>query len=188
MGRAAIARLLESRGAEPYAFVLDEGGGIVRDMIPGIAGAVAVIGIAEKGYVDLELTVEGTGGHSSQPPVHTAIGVLSRAIAALEANPSPGRLAGTSAAMFDYLAPEMTFGPRLMFANFWLTRPLVTRLLLEDPKVAAALRTTTAATMISGGVKANVLPTSAHGIVNARILPGETTELGTGTGPNSHRR
>lgn len=175
-GAAAMARLLGERGAEPYAFVLDEGGAVVRDMIPGVEGPVAIVGIAEKGYVNLELTVEGPGGHSSTPPGHTNIGILAQAIHRLEENPFPARFEGVAQRMFDYLAPEMSLGPRLAFANLWLARTPVTHMLMRTPQTAAMVRTTTAVTIIEGGVKANVLPIRARAVVNHRILPGETVE------------
>ncbi len=175
-GAAAIARLLQERGAEPYALVLDEGGAVVEGIIPGVEGPVALVGIAEKGYVNVELLVEGAGGHSSTPPEQSNIGILAAAIAKLEANPFPARFAGAARSMFEWLAPEMPFTMRLPLANLWLTEPLVTRMLLASPQTAATLRTTTAVTFVEGGVKANVLPIRARAVVNHRILPGETTE------------
>lgn len=175
-GAAGIAALLQERGAEPYALVLDEGGAVVRGIIPGIEAPVALVGIAEKGYVNVELVVEGPGGHSSTPPAQTNIGILAAAIARLEADPFPARFAGASRRMFDYVAPEMPFAHRLAFANLWLTEPLVTRILLASPQTAAMVRTTTAVTMVEGGVKANVLPITARAVVNHRIVPGETRE------------
>ena len=54
-GAAAIARTLGERGVR-LAFTLDEGMGIVqRGLVPGLDGDVALVGIAEKGYVSLEL-------------------------------------------------------------------------------------------------------------------------------------
>ncbi len=175
-GAGVIADLLEGRGAEPYAFVLDEGGAITDGLIPGLEGPVAIIGIAEKGFVNLELKVEGGGGHSSTPPEHTNIGILAAAIAKLENDPFPARLDGATVSMFEVLGPEMPFLSRMVLANLWLTRPLVTRLLLSDRTSASMVRTTTAVTMIDGGVKSNVLPINAIAVVNHRILPGETRQ------------
>jgi carboxypeptidase PM20D1 len=175
-GAAAIAELLEERGAEPYALVLDEGGLLADGLIPGIAGPVALIGSAEKGFVSLELVVEGDGGHSSMPPAETNIGILSAAITRLQDNPFPARLGGATEDMFVRLAPHMSFGGRLAFANLWLLRPIVTRMLASEPTSAAMVRTTTAPTIIEGGEKDNVLPIRARAVVNHRILPGETPE------------
>lgn len=62
-------------------------------------------------------------------------------------------------------------------ANLWAFRPVVVRALLGNDRIAASLRTTTAATMVSGSPKENVLPIVARGLVNFRILPGETPEM-----------
>jgi carboxypeptidase PM20D1 len=175
-GASNIARLLAERGAEPYAFVLDEGGAIVRGMIPGIESPVAIVGVGEKGYVNLELRVDGAGGHSSAPPAQTNIGILAEAISELEEHPFPARFEGAAQGLFDHLAPEMSFGPRAVFANLWLFRPAVTWGLKRTPQTAAMVRTTTAVPIVEGGVKANVLPITARAIVNHRIIPGETRE------------
>ncbi len=175
-GARQIADLLESRGVNEYALVLDEGGAIVDGLVPGVAGHAAIIGIAEKGGVSLELVVEGDGGHSSMPPEHTNIGILSKAITRLEENQFPARVDGAAFTMFEYIGPEMSFGMKLLFANMWLFKPLVTKGLISDPQSAAMVRTTTAATIINGGVKSNVLPIEARAVVNFRIIPGETVE------------
>ena len=175
-GAASIAGLLRERGVDAYGMVVDEGGAVVRGMLPGIDGPVAMVGIAEKGYVNLELLVEGAGGHSATPPAHTNIGILAEAISELEAHPFPARFEGVARSTFDYLAPEMSFGARLVLANLWLTRTPVTHMLLRTPQTASMVRTTTAVTIIEGGVKANVLPITARAVVNHRILPGETGE------------
>jgi len=176
LGAGAIADLLAERGAEPYAFVLDEGGTIAEGLVPGVEGAVALVGIAEKGYVSLELVVEGPGGHSSMPPPETNIGILAAAITKLQAEPFPTGLDGAAREMFVSLAPHMPLSARLVMGNLWLFEPALEFALGMDPTTAAMLRTTTAPTIIDGGVKANVLPIVARGIVNHRIKPGETIE------------
>jgi carboxypeptidase PM20D1 len=82
-GAMRVAALLEERGVK-LEYVLDEGGAIVKGTVPGIEGKVAVVGIAEKGSVTVELIARAAGGHSSSPPPHTAIGTLSTAIHELE--------------------------------------------------------------------------------------------------------
>jgi len=175
-GAAKIAEVLAARGVDTFAFVLDEGGAIAEDMIPGMEGPVAIIGVAEKGFLSLELLVEGEGGHSSMPPDHTNIGILAAALTRLENNQFPARLDGATEQMFRYLTPEMSLLRRVVFANLWLLRPVVSRLMVVEQSGAAMVRTTTAATMIDGGVKDNVLPIAARAVVNFRIMPGETVE------------
>ncbi len=175
-GARRIADLLESRGERDLAFVLDEGGGVIGGLLPGTERPIAVIGVAEKGYVSFRLSVEGEGGHSSAPPESTNIGILARAITRLEQDPFPTRLHGTALRAFDYLGPEMSFAPRLVFANLWLFKPLVVRMMSGRPEMAAMVRTTTAVTMFNAGIKDNVLPIRASAVVNHRIAQGETIE------------
>jgi carboxypeptidase PM20D1 len=78
--------------------------------------------------------------------------------------------------MFDAVGPHMPFAQRLVFANRWLFTPLIERQLAASPTSNALIRTTTAVTMIDGGVKENVLPSSARAVFNFRILPGDTSE------------
>jgi carboxypeptidase PM20D1 len=78
--------------------------------------------------------------------------------------------------MFEYLGPELALPYRVALANLWLLRPVVERVMAQQPHTDAMLRTTTAATMIEGGVKENVLPSRARAAVNFRILPGDTVD------------
>jgi len=172
-GARAIVELLVSRGVKP-ALVLDEGGFMATGVIPGVAGRTAIIGIAEKGYVSLRLRARAQGGHSSTPPGRTAIGALSRAIAALEDHQFPSSLDGPTLGTLTAMAPYAPFSKRLVLANLWLTAPLVKRAMRGSPLGAALLHTTTAPTMLTAGIKDNVLPPEAAAVVNFRIRPGET--------------
>jgi carboxypeptidase PM20D1 len=172
-GGKAIAAVLAARGVR-LAFVIDEGLAVTEGLVPGLSEPAALVGVAEKGSVNVALAARGEGGHASIPPRGTAVGDLSRAVAALEANPFPSRLAGPSRALFTGLAPHMGWRHRAVFANLWCFEPVVKRVLAARPSTNAAIRTTAAVTRIEGGIKENVLPTSAHAVVNLRILPGET--------------
>lgn len=174
-GAKIIAALLKSRGVS-LEYVLDEGGAITIGVVPGVTGPVALVGVAEKGYISLALTVESEGGHSSMPPKHTAVGILGKAVVALEKNRFSGRLQGVVKKMFEYTGPEMPFTKKLIFANLWLFNPLVKHQLAQTAKTDALLRTTTAPTIVKGGTKENILPTKVEAVVNFRILPGETIE------------
>ncbi len=174
-GAAKIAELLRSRGVE-LDFVLDEGMNIVEGILPHVSAPVALIAIAEKGYVSLELTVKSPGGHSSTPPPRTSIGILSSAIAKIERAPFPSRFEGPTGQMFDFIGPEMSWPKKLIFANRWLFDPIVRRELTKSPLTDATIRTTQAATIFEAGVKENILPTKARAVVNFRILPGDTID------------
>lgn len=157
-------------------WVLDEGGMVVDGMMDGLARPLAAIGVAEKGYLDLELSVDMPGGHSSSPGRVTSIGVLSNAIARVEASQMPGRLASPVTEFLEQVAPHLPLPKRLALGNPRLFAPLVVRALLASPETAAMVRTTTAPTMINGGVKPNVLAPRASAVVNFRMLPGDTAD------------
>lgn len=174
-GAAAIVETLASRGVK-LAYVLDEGMFVTQGILKGIDRPVAFIGVAEKGYVSLELTVESEGGHSSVPPRPTSTGILANAIVRLESNPMPARIQGPVRMLFDTLAPEMPFGNKLILANLWLLEPVAKAVLSKGPATDAMLRTTTAPTMLEGSVKENVLPKRPRAVVNFRIVPGDTMQ------------
>lgn len=174
-GAARMAELLRARNVA-LEYVLDEGLAVTEGIIPDVSQPVATVGVAEKGFVSLELVVEGAGGHSSMPPPQTAVGILGAAVARLEERQMPASLDGVTRQLLEHVGPEMPFGKRLVMANLWLFGPLVVRKLAESPGTNAGVRTTTAATVIGGGVKENVLPASARAVVNFRILPGDRIE------------
>lgn len=172
-GAGAMAAALARRGIRAE-FVLDEGGVVKTDGVAGLKKAVALVGISEKGYLTLELTATGKGGHSSMPPAQTSIGAVAAAVVKLEQHPFPGSLAGGDDHLLDYLASEVSFGQRLVFANRWLFAPLLKKILAATPAGNATLRTTTAPTIFRAGAKENVLPIDATATVNFRLLPGDS--------------
>ena len=172
-GAGSLSKVLLDRGIKPD-FILDEGGMLVQGMIGKLN--LATVGIAEKGYVTIKLSAEGQAGHSSQPPTHTAIGKLCAAIQRVEAHPFPLRSGGVMATMLRYIGPEMPFGTRMALANWWLLGYFINQLLSKQPALNAMMRTTQAVTLISGGIKENILPSKATAAVNCRIIPGETIQ------------
>jgi len=173
-GARAVAQHLKEQGIE-FEFVVDEGGVILDGVIQSVDRPVALIGVAEKGYLNLRLRVNAPGGHSSAPPPQSGLGIISRAIVKLEDNPFPEELTHIKNTFAAY-APHALFTHRLAIGNTWLLGPVIKATLLSDPAMAASMRTTTAATMASGSSKSNILPTRAEAVVNFRILPGETSE------------
>ncbi|QRN82170.1 M20 family peptidase [Chloroflexota bacterium] len=170
-GAQAIVELLDSRGVK-LGSLLDEGGSVIDGFLPGVDRPVGVIGISEKGYISLKLSVEMEGGHSSMPPQETAIGVLSRAVASVELNPMPPHLEVIEFLM-SYLGSALPFKQRLLFANTWLFGGVLKKELAKANMLNATIRTTTAPTIFNAGMKDNVLPAKAEAVVNFRILPGD---------------
>lgn len=174
-GAKQIAKLLAERKLTPD-YVLDEGGVVIQGIVPGYDGAVAAVGIAEKGYLSVEIIAPGTGGHSSTPPPHTAVGRLAGAIGRLESRQMPARIDGVTGEFFRTLAPVLPFRLRFALANLWLFRPLVLSQLEASRATNATIRTTTAVTMLEGSPKDNVLPNEARAVVNFRLLPGDSVD------------
>ena len=176
-GAAKVAELLKSRGAQ-LDFVIDEGLLVLDGVMPGLKQPAALIGIAEKGYMSVQLTVSATPGHSSMPPPKgsSAIAMMAAALSNLENKQMPAAIRGVAGEMFDTLAPEMGGFSRVALSNLWLFGPLVQRQLEGAGSTNAMLRTTTALTIVGAGNKDNVLPGRAEATVNFRMLPGDTED------------
>ncbi|MFP6654007.1 MAG: M20/M25/M40 family metallo-hydrolase [Myxococcota bacterium] len=172
-GAVAVAQKFRDRGIRP-AFLFDEGGLILDGYALLPNQTTALIVVAEKAFFTVHLTARGVSGHSSMPPQHTAIGKLARAIVRVEENPMPTRLIAPVREMLLAASPHLSFGRRLAFQNLWLTSGFIERQFLSDPASAALIRTTFAATIISGGVKDNVIPELAEATINVRRLPGDS--------------
>jgi len=171
-GAARIAAQFKAQGVR-LGMVLDEGMLITHGMVPGVSKPVALVGLAEKGYATVQLKAQAAGGHSSMPPPRSAIGLLSEAIARIEAHPMPTHFGGLPHATFEAVAPEADGVMRWVLGNLWLTAPLVERQLSQLPAGNAMLRTTGVATVFRAGERDNVLPGVAEASVNFRLLPGD---------------
>jgi carboxypeptidase PM20D1 len=172
-GAKAVAALLQSRGVR-LEFVLDEGMIITEGVVKGLDKPVALIGVAEKGYVTVFLNLTAKPGHASMPPRQTAIGMMSAALARIEDNQFPAAMGGIAREMFETVAPEMDGVNRVLLSNLWLFGPVVRRELEKGVSTNAMLRTTTALTIVHAGNKDNVLPGTVEAAVNFRLLPGDT--------------
>jgi carboxypeptidase PM20D1 len=148
---------------------------VVEDLLPGVRVPVALLGIGEKGYVNVEISASDAGGHSSTPPPNTAIGRVAAAVAALEANPMPARLS-VQEGLFAVLSRVVPGLQGVALRRAARLGSLVERRLAARPQSNALIRTTGAVTLFSGGVKPNVLPQQAAAIVNFRVLPGDTLD------------
>lgn len=174
-GAEAMAGLLKERGQRAW-FVLDEGSAILEDF-PLTGAPVALIGIAEKGYMTVRVTATGEGGHSSMPPADTAAERLSRAILAIRDRPFPGGAREAPVAgMLQALYPELGFAPRLAIANQWALGGVLNDQISATPGGNALMRTTIAPTVIGGGTKENVLPQEMYALINLRLHPRDTPE------------
>lgn len=166
----AVVDYMEANGIKP-ALVLDEGGAVVEGVFPGVNKPIAVIGIGEKGIAQVEFTATSSGGHSSTPPVHTAVGKLAKTIVNLENKPFKAQVTEPVAGLFRKVGPHSPFALRMVFGNMWLFKGLLGRLAsVLGGEINAMMRTTVAATMAQGSKQHNVLPNVAIANVNVRLL------------------
>ena len=158
--------------------VIDEGGAMIPINVPGVIENkyLTGIGVAEKGYSDIEIVVNAKGGHSSQPPVHTALGEIADVIKSLEKNQFKAYLNENMKSLFDSIGRECSYPVRLITCNLPLLYPVILEVAKKIPFAACLVRTTTAVTMAQGSPAANVLPQRAAITVNFRAMPGTTKQ------------
>ncbi|MBE5743649.1 MAG: M20/M25/M40 family metallo-hydrolase [Clostridiales bacterium] len=157
--------------------VLDEGGAVVNNVFPGVKQPCGLVGIAEKGMVDVLYSTKSNGGHASAPKPHTPVGVLSKACVNVENKPFKMRLTKPVKEMFNSLGRYSTFVYRLIFANLWCfgwVLDLISK--KSGGEINAMLRTTVAFTQMKGSSASNVIPPESSMVSNIRINPSETVD------------
>ncbi|MEE4603951.1 MAG: M20/M25/M40 family metallo-hydrolase, partial [Desulfobacteraceae bacterium] len=172
-GAQKIAAYLKKKGVQ-FSFVIDEGLTLLKKDLSPARRKTALIGLSEKGVVTLKLTAKSESGHSSMPHRKTAIGALARAVNRLEVYQMPTNIFGPAAKLFEFIGPEMALLPKILFANLWVFKGIITRQLEKVNTTNALIRTTCAPTVIKGGAKENILPGQAYCFLNFRILPGDS--------------
>ena len=168
-GAAAAMRHLRDKGIR-LALVMDEGGAVIEQAVPGMDRPYAVIGITEKGYMDVKITARGKGGHSSTPPRNTPAARLYAFANEIEQKrPFKKKLIPEAALMLKKMAPAFSFPLRFVLGNLWLFQPLVVAAMpMISPFGEALLATTCCFTMMKGSDAANVIPKEPYLIANLR--------------------
>ena len=178
-GAVNIVDWFEENHIQP-ALVVDEGGAVVENVFPGVKAPCGMVGIAEKGMMNVKYTVRSQGGHASAPLPKTPITTLAGAVQKIVKNPFRMHLTKPAAEMFDTLGRHSSFALKIVFANLWLFKPVLNLICNSSGgEMNALVRTTTAFTMMEGSAGRNVLPAEASIISNMRLNPADTVESAT---------
>ena len=136
-----------------------------------------MIGVAEKGMIDVLYTAKSNGGHASAPKPHTPVGVHSKACVNVEKKPCKMKLTKPVKRMFNTLGRHSAFGYKLIFANLWCFGWILDLLgRLSGGEINALLRTTVAFTQMKGSSASNVIPPECEMVSNVRLNPSDTVD------------
>ena len=176
LGAVKIVDYFEQNGIE-LALVVDEGGAVVEGVFPGVKTPCGLIGIAEKGMLNVEYKAVSQGGHASAPKPNSPIPSLAEACCKIEENPFKMHITKPVKEMFDTLGRHSNFLYRMIFANLWLFSPVLGLLgKIQGGEMNALLRTTVAFTKAQGSDAFNVIPTEAKLVSNLRLNPKDTMD------------
>ncbi|KAI3335166.1 peptidase family M20/M25/M40 [Ustulina deusta] len=171
--------LIDRYGKDGAAVIIDEGGGFADSW----GSTFALPGVAEKGYIDVEIIVRMPGGHSSIPPAHSGIGVASELVTLIEAHPYEPHFHAENP-FLGLLECGNAYGPEFPSSLKkhlpWKERSCSAKkdkLALEAAKQGDAVKylftTSLAVDIIGGGVKNNALPERTRVLVNHRVNVGD---------------
>ncbi|MCG9899414.1 MAG: M20/M25/M40 family metallo-hydrolase [Hydrotalea sp.] len=173
-GARKVAAHFKQKGLR-FEAVYDEGGIIAaKGSLPGIDAPVALVGLAEKGFVTYKFKVKGVGGHSSMPPLQSAMGAASIIMQRLENEQMKPQLIQPIKSFLSNVGGVMGWVNKMAIANLWLFEPILLKQFVKEPSTNALVQSTTALTMMKGSDGENVLPPIAEFTANFRILPGNT--------------
>ena len=174
-GAAIFSKWFDSSNIKP-ALVLDEGGMVDTEKFKATGRPVAVVGTGEKGYTNIDLTVEIPGGHSSTPMKETAIDILNKAIVKVRAKQMPALIAPPVQDLLNRTSAGESFFTKMVMANMWLFKGSVIKKMEASNQTNAMVHTTLVPTIVKAGIKDNVIPSIAKATFNSRILPGQTSD------------
>ncbi|KAK8051502.1 hypothetical protein PG993_002887 [Apiospora rasikravindrae] len=174
------AELLERYGKDGAAIIVDEGAGLTS----AFGATFATPAVGEKGAIDVEVTVRMPGGHSSIPPAHNGIGVMSEFITLVEANLYEPHFHSENP-FLGLLQCGAAHGPefpsewkKLLGSGTTISAKNRDKLAREVAKFSDEFKylftTSVAVDLISGGVKSNALPERTTALINHRVNVGDS--------------
>ncbi len=176
LGAVNIVDYFKNNGIEP-GMVVDEGGAVVENVFPGVNTPCGLIGIAEKGMMNVEYKCKSAGGHASAPKPNSPVVRLSKACCRLECKPFKSHFTKPVVAMFDTLGRHSSFIYKVIFSNLWLFKPILDKICKSGGgELNAMVRTTVAFTKMKGSSAFNVIPPEATLVSNMRLNPADTMD------------
>lgn len=176
LGSSTLSQTIRDRyGKHSLKAALDEGAALQH-----LYGSlVALPCVSEKGTVNVRLDINVPGGHSSAPPPHTGIGIMSKLIRRLEHKVHDTMVPADNPVLQLYrcLAEHSeTMGKE--------TRRLILdpddrrqhiKLIKADPQFKYSVRTSQSVDIVDGGVKINALPEAVTAVVNHHVSVDSST-------------
>ncbi|XP_003869880.2 Cps1 protein, partial [Candida orthopsilosis Co 90-125] len=177
-GAYHIGKYLEKEyGKDSFYALIDEGTGLTTDIFTNTLIASPVT--AEKGRIDVYVELTTPGGHSSIPPDHTSIGIMSELGGLIEKDPYNPILTNKNP-IFEYFQclsvhdPKdkipKTFKKIILRSGFdkFANSKLVAKI-SENKLLKYLIKTSQALDIIKGGEKVNALPEDTKLVVNHRV-------------------
>ncbi len=176
-GAVNIVDWFEEKGITP-SMVVDEGGAVVENVFPGVKAPCGLIGIAEKGMMDVKYTAKSKGGHASAPKPGSPLVRLSEACLKMEKHPFRYHITPPVEKLFDTLGRHSFFVFKIVFSNMWLFSGLIDSFMCKKSggEINALMRTTVAFTQAKGSDATNVIPPEASMVSNIRLNPMDNIE------------
>jgi len=177
-GEAGI-KLLIARNWDKFAagYAINEGGEVVAKN--GKLQYVAVQA-SEKVSVNVAVIAKGPSGHASLPTKDNAVVHLAAAVAKIGSYSAPVHFTAVVRRYFEGLAAvsDDEIAKWLRSLESSDRGEHAQRVVSEaNPEWGAMMHDTIAPTMLSAGVRANVIPGEARAMLNIRLLPGDTIDV-----------
>jgi Gly-Xaa carboxypeptidase len=174
-GAGKLAPYLEKKlGKDSLYMIVDEGDSGVQHSFGNWYGFPST---GEKGYLDLRVRLQTPGGHSSVPPDHTAIGIISQVVSAIENNPYLPDITAQNPFFYHLQCLAKNggdLGPGLRDDILHLNESTAAKgRVIEEfqqiPRLRYVMQTSQAVDIINGGLKINALPEEVTVDVNYRV-------------------
>lgn len=175
-GASHIGKFLEQRyGKNGLYAVIDEGG---QSLVRQGNIALALVGTSEKGMLNVNVGLNTPGGHSSVPPDHTGIGIVSELVTRFEKNRFSPIFSPRNPTFYEYqciaehsdnVSPEIRREIKNAATSASASKKVAEFIYNSDVGSRYLVTTSQAVDIIQGGVKSNALPEYVKVVVNHRI-------------------